>query len=50
MRRSYRRVYTIIDIFSRKAVGWTIAERESEKIARRLITATCAEKASTGTP
>ncbi len=34
-------LYTIIDIFSRAVVGWTIAERESEKIARRLITETC---------
>lgn len=34
-------LYTIIDIFSRKIVGWTIAERESEKHARRLIRETC---------
>lgn len=34
-------LYTILDIFSRKVVGWTIAERESEQIARRLITETC---------
>ena len=34
-------LYTIIDIFSRKVVGWTIAERESEKTARRLISETC---------
>ncbi len=34
-------LYTIIDIYSRKIVGWTIAERESEKIARRLIRETC---------
>ena len=34
-------LYTIIDIFSRKVVGWTIAERESEKVARRLISETC---------
>lgn len=34
-------LYTIIDIYSRKIVGWTIAERESEKIARRLIRTTC---------
>lgn len=31
-------LYTIIDIFSRKVVGWTVAERESKKVARRLIT------------
>jgi putative transposase len=34
-------LYTIIDIFSRTVVGWTIAERESETVARRLITDTC---------
>jgi putative transposase len=34
-------LYTILDIFSRKIVGWTIAERESEKVARRLISETC---------
>lgn len=34
-------LYTIIDIFSRKVVGWTIAARESEKVARRLIRETC---------
>ncbi len=34
-------LYAIIDIYSRKLVGWTIAERESETIARRLIATTC---------
>jgi len=34
-------LYSIIDIYSRKIVGWTIAERESEKIAKRLIRETC---------
>jgi putative transposase len=34
-------LYTILDIFSRKVVGWTVAERESDKVARRLITGTC---------
>ena len=33
--------YTIIDIFSRKVVGWSIHETESETHARRLITETC---------
>lgn len=34
-------LYTIIDIFSRCVVGWSIHEAESEKHARRLIRATC---------
>lgn len=34
-------LYTIIDIYSRKIVGWTIADRESEKHAKRLIRETC---------
>lgn len=34
-------LYTIIDIFSRKVVGWTIREVESETHARRLITEAC---------
>lgn len=34
-------LYTIIDIFSRKVVGWTIHEVESETHARRLITEAC---------
>lgn len=34
-------LYTIIDIYSRKIVGWTIHERESESHARRLIREAC---------
>jgi putative transposase len=34
-------LYSIIDIFSRHAVGWTIATRESETVARDLIAKTC---------
>ena len=34
-------LYTIIDIYSRKIVGWTIAPNESEKVARRLIREAC---------
>ena len=33
--------YTIIDIYSRKVVGWTIHEVESETHARRLIREAC---------
>jgi len=34
-------LYTIIDIFSRKVVGWSIHETESENHARRLIGQAC---------
>jgi len=30
-------LYTILDIFSRKVVGWTLTERESARTAERLI-------------
>lgn len=33
--------YSIIDIYSRKLVGWTIAARESETVAKDLIATTC---------
>jgi len=36
-KRMFYYLYSIIDIFSRKIVGWTVAERESELIARVLI-------------
>jgi putative transposase len=39
--RSWFFLYAIIDIYSRKLVGWSIETRESETIARRLITTTC---------
>jgi len=34
-------LYTIIDIYSRRVVGWTIATRESEAVAHELIRKTC---------
>ena len=34
-------LYTIIDIYSRKVVGWSIHDAESEAHARRLIRETC---------
>ena len=34
-------LYTILDIFSRKTVGWALHESESEKHSRRLIRETC---------
>lgn len=34
-------LYLIMDIYSRKIVGWEVAERETEKISTRLILETC---------
>jgi putative transposase len=34
-------LYTVMDIFSREVVGWAVAERESELIARELIGTSC---------
>ena len=34
-------LYVLLDIFSRYAVGWMVAERESGALARRLIEETC---------
>ena len=39
--RTWFFLYAIIDIYSRKLVGWTIAQRESETIAKALIATTC---------
>ena len=36
----YFHLYVIIDIFSRKVVGWLVAERESAELAQELIAAT----------
>jgi putative transposase len=38
---SYFYLYTILDVFSRYAVGWMIAERESAILAEQLIRQTC---------
>lgn len=37
VKHSWFYLYTIIDIFSRRVVGWMVAERESEYLAERLI-------------
>lgn len=34
-------LYVIIDIFSRHAVGWIVAQRESAELAKLLISETC---------
>ena len=41
---TYYYLYVILDIFSRYAVGWLLAERESAGLARRLIAETCARQ------
>jgi putative transposase len=34
-------LYVMLDIFSRYAVGWMVADRESAELAKRLIAGTC---------
>ena len=41
---NYFHLYVIIDIFSRKVVGWMIAPRESAVLAQRLIAETIAKE------
>jgi putative transposase len=38
---TYYYLYTILDVFSRYAPGWMIADRESAILAEELISATC---------
>jgi putative transposase len=38
---NYYHLYTILDVYSRYAVGWLIAERESAALAQELISETC---------
>jgi putative transposase len=38
---SYFHLYVILDVFSRYAVGWMVAHRESEILAERLIRLSC---------
>ena len=38
---TYYYLYVILDIFSRYAVGWTVAYRESSALAKELIDHTC---------
>ena len=37
----YYYLYVMLDVFSRYAVGWLLAERESAKLAQELMTAAC---------
>jgi putative transposase len=41
---AYYHLYVILDIFSRYAVGWMVATRESAVLAEKLIAATCAKQ------
>ena len=41
---SYYYLYVILDVFSRYAVGWTIAAGESAELAEALIAETCAKE------
>ena len=38
---SYYHLYVIMDVFSRKVVGWMVANRESATLANELIRMTC---------
>ena len=44
---TYYHLYVILDIFSRYAVGWMVATRESAALAEKLISATCAKQGIT---
>jgi putative transposase len=41
---TYYHLYVILDVFSRYAVGWMVATRESAVLAEKLIAATCASQ------
>ena len=43
MRGSYLYLYLVMDVWSRRIVGWRIAERESADVAAVLMTQSCAE-------
>jgi transposase InsO family protein len=43
VRGAYLYLYLIMDVWSRRIVGWQIAERESADVAAALITRTCSE-------
>jgi putative transposase len=44
---TYYYLYVILDIYSRYAVGWMAATRESAALAEKLIAATCAKQGIT---
>jgi len=48
VRGLYLRLYLVLDVWSRRIVGWCIAERGSAEIAAELITHACREGRSQG--
>jgi putative transposase len=44
---TYYHLYVILDIYSRYAVGWMVATRESAALAEKLISETCAKQGIT---
>ena len=42
---TYYYLYVILDVFSRYVVGWMVANRESGRLAKRLIEETCRRQA-----
>jgi putative transposase len=44
---TYYHLYVILDIYSRYAVGWMVATRESAILAEKLISETCAKQGIT---
>lgn len=41
---TYYYLYVVLDLFSRKAVGWMLAARESAELAEQLVAETCARQ------
>jgi putative transposase len=41
---TYFYLYVILDVFSRFVVGWMLADREGQELARQFIAATCAKQ------
>ena len=44
VKSQYFHLYVILDVFSRYAVGWMVAEHESGELAKALIDETCARQ------
>lgn len=38
---SYHYLYVVMDVFSRYVVGWMVAERECQQLARQVVTEAC---------
>jgi hypothetical protein len=46
VRGAYLYLYLIMDVWSRRIVGWRIAQRESAEVAAQLIAQSCAAPAA----